>query len=157
MKKPINLSWLVEKWTLLDEDSYLKAIWLNKETLDIIRINQGQTEEDIIENYIDIDNDIENFVLMPDREALNLSKIRQCFIETLDRYQKDQFIDQYDGFAPNEEFLDIIYDLGLEEEYNDFRMKAAGNLLLYWAEEEGIGINKDIEILNINKLWDLKK
>lgn len=62
MKKPINLSWLVEKWTLLDEDSYLKAIWINTESLDFIRINQGQTEEDIIKDYVDIENDIEHYV-----------------------------------------------------------------------------------------------
>ena len=80
MKKPINLSWLVEKWTLLDEDSYLKSIWINTESLDFIRINQGQTEEDIMENYIDIDNDIEHYVLMPDRKSLDQSKLREAFI-----------------------------------------------------------------------------
>ena len=47
-RKPINLSWLVEKWTLIDEDTYLKNMWLNTESLDFIRINKEiQTNEDI--------------------------------------------------------------------------------------------------------------
>ena len=50
-KKVINLSWLVEKWTLIDDDTYLKNMWLNKESLDFIRINQEiQTREDIERN-----------------------------------------------------------------------------------------------------------
>ncbi|BFL72672.1 MULTISPECIES: UPF0158 family protein [Anaerococcus] len=152
MKKPINLSWLVEKWTLLDEDSYLKSIWINTESLDFIRINQGQTEEDIMENYIDIDNDIEHYVLMPDRKSLDQSKLREAFIETLDRYEKDQFIDDIEGYSPHEEFKDAVYSLGLEEKYNDFRNKVVANILLYWADDEGIQIKKDMETININKI-----
>jgi hypothetical protein len=152
MKKPIKLSWLVEKWTLLDEDSYLKSIWINTESLDFIRINQGQTEEDIMENYIDIDNDIEHYVLMPDRKSLDQAKLREAFIETLDRYEKDQFIDDIEGYSPHEEFKDTVYSLGLEEKYNDFRNKVVADILLYWADDEGIKIRKDMETININKL-----
>lgn len=152
MKEPINLSWLVEKWTLLDEDSYLKNIWLNKESLDIIRINQGETEEDIVKNYIDIDSDIENFVLMPGRDALDESRVREAYLQTLDRHLRDQLVDEYDGYSPREEFMDSIYSLGLEGEYNDFRSQVAGEILLYWADDEGISIKKDMDTLNINKL-----
>lgn len=152
MKKPINLSWLVEKWTLLDEDSYLKNIWINTESLDFIRINQGETEEDIMANYIDIDADIENYVLMPDSSALDEARVREAFLETLDRYERDQIIDEIDGFSPREEFTDIIYSLGLENQYNDFKAKVVAEILLYWADEEGVSINKDIETININKL-----
>ncbi len=152
MKKPINLSWLVEKWTLLDEDSYLKSIWINTESLDFIRINQGQTQEDITENYIDIDNDIEHYVLMPDRDYLDQTRLREAFIETLDRFEKDQFIDDIEGYSPNEEFKDVVYSLGLEDKYNDFRNKVVGNILLYWADDENIQINKDMETININKI-----
>ena len=152
MKEPINLSWLVEKWTLLDEDSYLKNIWLNKESLDIIRINQGETEEDIVKNYIDIDNDIESFVLMPGRDALDESRVREAYLQTLDRHLRDQLVDEYGGYSPREEFLDSIYSLGLDEDYSEFRSKLAGEVLLYWAEDEGISIKKDMDTLNINKL-----
>lgn len=152
MEKPIKLSWLVEKWTLLDEDSYLKSIWINTESLDFIRINQGQTEEDIMENYIDIDNDIEHYVLMPDRKSLDQAKLREAFIETLDRYEKDQFIDDIEGYSPHEEFKDTVYSLGLEEKYNDFRNKVVADILLYWADDEGIKIRKDMETININKI-----
>lgn len=152
MKEPINLSWLVEKWTLLDEDSYLKNIWLNKESLDIIRINQGETEDDIEENYIDIDNDIENFVLMPGRDALDEARVREAYLETLERYQRDQVIDEYEGYSPGEEFKDTIYSLGLDQDYSDFRSKVAAEILLYWADDEGIAIKKDMDTLNINKL-----
>ena len=64
-RKPINLSWLVEKWTLIDEDSYLKNMWLNTESLDFIRINQEiQTREDIVKSYIDIDDDVEHYICL---------------------------------------------------------------------------------------------
>ena len=153
MNKTINLSWLVEKWTLLDEDSYLKSIWLNTESLDIIRINQGETEEDIINNYIDIDGDIENYVLMPTADEFDEDKVRQAFFETLSRHQKDQLIEQFDGMAPREEFLDIIYSLGLEKEFNEFSAKVVAYILLNWAEDERISVNKDMETINIDKLW----
>lgn len=152
MKKPINLSWLVEKWTLLDEDSYLKNIWINTDSLDIIRINQGETEEDIMNNYIDIDNDIEHFVLMPGRDAIDDVKVREAYLETLDRHQRDQIIDEYEGYSPGEEFLDAVYSLGLDNDYNNFRSKIAAEILLYWADDEGISISKDMETININKL-----
>ena len=53
-KEAINLSWLVEKWTIWD-NSYLKNIWLNLDTLDLIRINDDMdNNDDIEESYIDI-------------------------------------------------------------------------------------------------------
>lgn len=137
----------------MDEDSYLKNMWLNTESLDIIRINQGETEEDIVKNYIDIDNDIDNYVLMPGADSFDEDKVRSAFLETLDRHERDQIIDEYEGFAPAEEFLDTIYNLGLESEYNDFKSKIAAYILLVWADEEKISITKDMETINIDKLW----
>ena len=136
----------------MDEDSYLKSIWLNTESLDIIRINQGETEDDIIKNYIDIDSDIDHYVLMPGADAFDQDKVRSVFIEKLDRHERDQIIDEFEGVAPAEEFLDIIYNLGLEGEYNDFKAKVAAYILLLWADDEKIAITKDMETINIDKL-----
>lgn len=153
VRKPINLSWLVEKWTLIDEDSYLKNMWLNTESLDFIRINQEiQTPEDIEKSYIDIDQDMENFVLLPTAAELDEHELREAFIASLDRHQRDNFLDNYDGIDPREEFLDIVYEQGLESEWNSFRDKAAADILLTWALGESIPINKDMETININKL-----
>lgn len=153
VRKPINLSWLVEKWTLIDEDSYLKNMWLNTESLDFIRINKEiQTAEDIEENYIDIDADVENFLLLPTADELDSHRLREAFVASLDRHQRDNFLDNYEGIAPREEFLDIVYEQGLEEQWNSFREKAAADILLTWALEESIPVNKDMETININKL-----
>lgn len=153
VRKPINLSWLVEKWTLIDEDSYLKNMWLNTESLDFIRINQEiQTPEDIEKSYIDIDQDVENFVLLPTADELDEHELREAFIANLDKHQRDNFLDNYDGIDPREEFLDIVYEQGLESEWNSFRDKAAADILLTWALGESIPINKDMETININKL-----
>ena len=153
VRKPINLSWLVEKWTLIDEDSYLKNMWLNTESLDFIRINKEiQTAEDIEENYIDIDADVENFLLLPTADELDSHRLREAFVASLDRHQRDNFLDNYEGIAPREEFLDIVYEQGLEEQWNSFRDKAAADILLTWALEESIPVNKDMETININKL-----
>lgn len=155
VRKPINLSWLVEKWTLIDEDSYLKNMWLNTESLDFIRINQEiQTPEDIEKSYIDIDQDVENFVLLPTANELDEHELREAFIASLGKHQRDNFLDNYDGIDPREEFLDIVYEQGLESEWNSFRDKAAADILLTWALGESIPINKDMETININKLWD---
>lgn len=152
-KKVINLSWLVEKWTLIDDDTYLKNMWLNKESLDFIRINQEiQTREDIERNYIDIDQDVENYVLMPGTDVIDSQDIRDAFIATLDRRDRDAFAENNDFIAPRAEFLDTVYELGLEGLYNDFRDKVAAGILLSWAEDEGLSINKDMETININKL-----
>ncbi|WP_297789389.1 UPF0158 family protein [uncultured Anaerococcus sp.] len=153
VKKPINLSWLVEKWTLIDEDSYLKNMWLNTESLDFIRINQEiQTPEDIEKSYIDIDQDVENFVLLPTADELDEQALREAFVANLERHQRDNFLDSYEGIAPREEFLDTVYEQGLEGEWNDFRDKAAADILLNWALDEQIPINKDMETININRL-----
>lgn len=153
VRKPINLSWLVEKWTLIDEDSYLKNMWLNTESLDFIRINQEiQTPEDIEKSYIDIDQDVENFVLLPTANELDEHELREAFIASLGKHQRDNFLDNYDGIDPREEFLDIVYEQGLESEWNSFRDKAAADILLTWALRESIPINKDMETININKL-----
>lgn len=153
VRKPINLSWLVEKWTLIDEDSYLKNMWLNTESLDFIRINQEiQTPEDIEKSYIDIDQDVENFVLLPTANELDEHELREAFIASLGKHQRDNFLDNYDGIDPREEFLDIVYEQGLESDWNSFRDKAAADILLTWALGESIPINKDMETININKL-----
>ena len=152
-RKPINLSWLVEKWTLIDEDSYLKNMWLNTESLDFIRINQEiQTREDRVKSYIDIDDDVEHYILMPGRDEIDGSDIRDAFIVSLGKRARDAFIDNAEFIAPEAEFLDTVYELGLESEWNDFRDKVAADILLNWAEEEGLSINKDMETININKI-----
>ncbi len=130
-------------------------MWLNTESLDFIRINQEiQTPEDIEKSYIDIDQDVENFVLLPTADELDEHELREAFIASLDRHQRDNFLDNYDGIDPREEFLDIVYEQGLESEWNSFRDKAAADILLTWALGESIPINKDMETININKLWD---
>lgn len=153
VRKPINLSWLVEKWTLIEEDSYLKNMWLNTESLDFIRINQEiQTAEDIEKSYIDIDQDVENYVLLPTADELDEQTLRDSFLASLDRHQRDNFLDNYEGIAPSEEFLDIVYEQGLEGKWNDFRDKAAADVLLNWALEESIPVNKDMETINIDRI-----
>ena len=78
-KEAINLSWLVEKWTIWD-NSYLKNIWLNLDTLDLIRINDDMdNNDDIEESYIDIENNMDEFVCMPGREAVNKKTCKRSF------------------------------------------------------------------------------
>lgn len=152
-KEPINLSWLVEKWTLIDEDTYLKNMWLNTESLDFIRINQEiQTKEDIEANYIDIDQDVENYLLLPTNDEIDNQDIRDAFISTLPKRIRDNFIDNAEFIAPQEEFMDTVYELGLEGVWYDFRDKIAADILLNWAEEVGLPINKDMDTINIKKL-----
>ena len=152
-RKPINLSWLVEKWTLIDEDTYLKNMWLNTESLDFIRINKEiQTNEDIEASYIDIDQDVEKYILMPGTSEVDNSDIRDAFISTLDRRERDAFVENAEFIAPSAEFMDTVYELGLEGKRNDLRDKVAAGLLLSWAEDEGLSVNKDMETININKI-----
>jgi len=152
-RKPINLSWLVEKWTLIDEDTYLKNMWLNTESLDFIRINKEiETREDIEESYIDIDQDVENYILMPGASEVDNSDIRDAFISSLNRRERDAFVENAEFISPSAEFLDTVYELGLEGKWNDFRDKVAAGLLLNWAEDEGLPVNRDMETLNINKI-----
>src|SRR5574344_1019595 len=152
-RKPINLSWLVEKWTLIDEDTYLKNMWLNTESLDFIRINKEiETREDIEESYIDIDQDVENYILMPGASEVDNSDIRDAFISSLNRRARDAFVENAEFISPSAEFLDTVYELGLEGKWNDFRDKVAAGLLLNWAEDEGLPVNRDMETLNINKI-----
>ena len=152
-RKPINLSWLVEKWTLIDEDTYLKNMWLNTESLDFIRINKEiEKREDIEESYIDIDQDVENYILMPGAGEVDNSDIRDAFISSLDRRERDAFIENAEFISPSAEFLDTVYELGLEGKWNDFRDKVAAGLLLSWAEDEGLPVNRDMETININKI-----
>ena len=152
-RKPINLSWLVEKWTLIDDDTYLKNMWLNTESLDFIRINKEiETREDIEKSYIDIDQDVENFILMPGASEVDNSDIRDAFISSLNKKERDYFIDNAEFISPSAEFLDTVYELGLEGKWNDFRDGVAAGLLLSWAEDEGLPVNKDMETININKI-----
>ncbi len=152
-RKPINLSWLVEKWTLIDEDTYLKNMWLNTESLDFIRINKEiETREDIEESYIDIDQDVGNYILMPGASEVDNSDIRDAFISSLNRRERDAFVENAEFISPSAEFLDTVYELGLEGKWNDFRDKVAAGLLLNWAEDEGLPVNRDMETLNINKI-----
>lgn len=148
-KEAINLSWLVEKWTIWD-NSYLKNIWLNLDTLDLVRINDDINDnEDIEESYIDIENNMDEFVCMPGREAVNKKLAREVFMDYLDSVDKDRLFENYNEYSADEEFLDLIYELGLENQLQEFREKIAGAILLNWANEEDIKVNKDMEVIDL--------
>lgn len=148
-KEAINLSWLVEKWTTWD-NSYLKNIWLNLDTLDLVRINDDINDnDDIEESYIDIENNMDEFVCMPGKEAVNKKLAREVFMDYLDGQDRDRLFENYNEYSADEQFLDLIYELGLEYKLQEFREKVAGAILLNWANEEDIKVNKDMEIINI--------
>lgn len=148
-KKAINLSWLVEKWTIWD-NSYLKNIWLNLDTLDLIRINDDiDNNEDIEQSYIDIENNMDEFVCMPGREAVNKKLAREVFAESLSSQERDRLSENYNDYSEDEKFLDVIYELGLEDKLQIFREKIAGAILLNWANEEDIKVFKDMEVIDI--------
>ena len=148
-KEAINLSWLVEKWTIWD-NSYLKNIWLNLDTLDLIRINDDMdNNDDIEESYIDIENNMDEFVCMPGREALNKKLAREVFMDYLGSLDRDRLFENYNEYSADEEFLDLIYELGLENKLQEFREKIAGAILLNWANEEDIKVNKDMVVIDL--------
>lgn len=148
-KEAINLSWLVEKWTIWD-NSYLKNIWLNLDTLDLVRINDDINDnDDIEESYIDIENNMDEFVCMPGKEAVNKKLAREVFMDYLDGQDRDRLFENYNEYSADEQFLDLIYELGLEYKLQEFREKVAAAILLNWANEEDIKVNKDMEIINI--------
>lgn len=148
-KEAINLSWLVEKWTIWD-NSYLKNIWLNLDTLDLIRINDNMdNNDDIEESYIDIENNMDEFVCMPGREAVNKKLAREVFMDYLGSVDKDRLFENYNEYSADEEFLDLIYELGLENKLQEFREKIAGAILLNWANEEDIKVNKDMVVIDL--------
>lgn len=148
-KEAINLSWLVEKWTIWD-NSYLKNIWLNLDTLDLIRINDDMdNNDDIEESYIDIENNMDEFVCMPGREAVNKKLAREVFMDYLDSVDRDRLFENYNEYSADEEFLDLIYELGLENKLQEFREKIAGSILLNWANEEDIKVNKDMVVIDL--------
>ncbi|MDU5251656.1 acyl carrier protein [Anaerococcus vaginalis] len=148
-KEAINLSWLVEKWTIWD-NSYLKNIWLNLDTLDLIRINDNMdNNDDIEESYIDIENNMDEFVCMPGREAVNKKLAREVFMDYLGSVDRDRLFENYNEYSADEEFLDLIYELGLENKLQEFREKIAGAILLNWANEEDIKVNKDMVVIDL--------
>lgn len=148
-KEAINLSWLVEKWTIWD-NSYLKNIWLNLDTLDLIRINDDMdNNDDIEESYIDIENNMDEFVYMPGREAVNKKLAREVFMDYLGSVDRDRLFENYNEYSADEEFLDLIYELGLENKLQEFREKIAGAILLNWANEEDIKVNKDMVVIDL--------
>ena len=148
-KEAINLSWLVEKWTIWD-NSYLKNIWLNLDTLDLIRINDDMdNNDDIEESYIDIENNMDEFVCMPGREAVNKKLAREVFMDYLGSVDRDRLFENYNEYSADEEFLDLIYELGLENKLQEFREEIAGAILLNWANEEDIKVNKDMVVIDL--------
>ena len=148
-KEAINLSWLEEKWTIWD-NSYLKNIWLNLDTLDLIRINDDMdNNDDIEESYIDIENNMDEFVCMPGREAVNKKLAREVFMDYLGSVDRDRLFENYNEYSADEEFLDLIYELGLENKLQEFREKIAGAILLNWANEEDIKVNKDMVVIDL--------
>ena len=148
-KEAINLSWLVEKWTIWD-NLYLKNIWLNLDTLDLVMINDDMdNNDDIEESYIDIENNMDEFVCMPGREAVNKKLAREVFMDYLDSQDRDRLFENYNQYSADEEFLDLIYELGLEDKLQEFREKVAGSILLNWVQEEDIKVSKDMEVIDL--------
>ncbi|MDU6792495.1 MAG: acyl carrier protein, partial [Anaerococcus sp.] len=85
----------------------------------------------------------------PGREAVNKKLAREIFMEYLDSADRDRLSENYNEYSADEEFLDLIYELGLEDKLQDFRDKVAGSILLNWANEEDIKVNKDMEVIDL--------
>ena len=105
--------------------------------------------DDIEESYIDIENNMDEFVCMPGREAVNKKLAREVFMEYLDSADRDRLSENYNEYSADEQFLDLIYELGLENKLQEFREKVAGSILLNWAIEEDIKVNKDMKVIDL--------
>lgn len=144
-EKTINLSWLVEKWTVWD-DPYIKSIWLNLNSLDLIRITEGlESEEDYEFSYIDIENNPQDYICMPSRDEIDIKTYIDSFINSLDTQIKDEFIENYNKYYGEEEFMDKVYEFGLENQLTDFREKISAKILWDWATDENLKVRKDID------------
>ena len=101
------------------------------------------------ESYIDIENNMDEFVCMPGREAVNKKLAREVFMDYLGSVDRDRLFENYNEYSADEEFLDLIYELGLENKLQEFREKIAGAILLNWANEEDIKVNKDMVVIDL--------
>ncbi|MDU3153411.1 MAG: acyl carrier protein, partial [Anaerococcus hydrogenalis] len=74
---------------------------------------------------------------------------REVFMEYLDSADRDRLSENYNEYSADEQFLDLIYELGLENKLQEFREKVAGSILLNWAIEEDIKVNKDMKVIDL--------
>ena len=113
--------------------------------------DQGKKKEKLYRQtfYIDIENNMDEFVCMPGREAVNKKLAREVFMDYLGSIDRDRLFENYNEYSADEEFLDLIYELGLENKLQEFREKIAGAILLNWANEEDIKVNKDMVVIDL--------
>ncbi|MDO4662766.1 MAG: UPF0158 family protein [Tissierellia bacterium] len=151
MKEEFSLSWLVQNWPMWD-DIYIKNIWLNTESRDIVRILEDMdTNVDIEENYIDIEQNIDKFHCMPNRDSINIDKAIQKFMSYCNEEDKAELSEVLESDRPYENFRDAVYDLGLDNKFNEFKDRVSAAILYNWANDESINVDVDMKMIDLDK------
>ena len=152
--KPLNLKTLAEE---LDDQFEEYSKYYNKTTGEIIsvsfedfRIAEDSEEGDDFSKYPDwqresiiealdvIIND-ENYIELPNQHDINEYDIMEEFC---DEIENEELLDAIRGRGAFRRFKDKIIDLGVEQDWYDFKEKALMEIAKEWCEENGVVFEK---------------
>lgn len=133
MSITIKLSEIIDE---LDMMSWEMQSYLNLKTGKIVTVSDYICSE---EDAADIEENPDNYIVLPTQYEINEYSIMEDFIDEIDNNEiKGELYDAIRGKGAFRRFKDTIRYLNIESEWYEFKANALKKLAIEWCEENNI-------------------
>ena len=147
----LKLSDVVNAFSKISEDA---EVYINKETGKSIILYINERNAQFL--YEELENNIENYIILPNCKAIDSISIMSEFIETIDNELiKYEFISVLNSDKPCAKFMDTLFHFGLRDTWSDYKYVKMIDLAIkfinyYQLEyEDDLSISKDIYTIEV--------
>ena len=129
----VNLEDVIEAMQFTDD---VMEYYYNVKTEQIVLcFDDPELEEEIDENY-------EDYIPLPDKYSINEHEMMRAYIYHLPEGEnQDRLFNVIGGRGTFRRFKDEVYDLGLEQQWYQYRDEEYERIARKWCEKNGIEIN----------------
>ncbi len=122
-------------------DEYSRAadqVFTGEKSFDDLE-NYADWQIDIVKTIVDIEENYEDYINLPNSEDLDEYHLMETFCYTLDNKQKSGILlDTLNGRGAFRRFKDKLYDLDLQNAWYDHKENSTKELAISWCKENSI-------------------
>ncbi|MBP5445799.1 MAG: hypothetical protein J6Y28_06470 [Acholeplasmatales bacterium] len=153
----LKLSDVVNAFSKIGEDT---EVYINKETGKSLVLYIDERNSQSI--YDELENNIENYLILPNCKAIDSKSIMSKFIETIDNdLIKYEFISVLNSDRPCAKFMDALFHFGLRDTWSDYKFDKMIDLAIkfinYYQLEYEDDINNNKGVFTIDVYRTLRK
>ena len=136
----LKLSDVVNAFSKIGEDM---EVYINKETGKSITLYINERNSQVL--YDELENNIDDYLVLPNCKAIDSHKIMAKYIETIsNELIKDEFITVLNSDKPCAKFMDTLFHFGLRDSWSDFKYTEMIDLAIKFVNFYQLNYENDI-------------